>query len=97
MRCVASARASRGMAARVGSGLGTILIIAPDHGFIGHLVVDGIFGVEAGDAVGIALVEGLDPGFDEVSWFHDQLPFSLAGMALVTASASTPPMISMAK
>ena len=36
MRCVASARASRGTAARVGSGLGSILIIAPDHGLSGH-------------------------------------------------------------
>ena len=36
MRCVASARASRGTAARVGSGLGSILAIAPDHGLSGH-------------------------------------------------------------
>jgi hypothetical protein len=36
VRCVASARASRGTATRVGSGFGSIAAIAPDHGLSGH-------------------------------------------------------------
>ena len=36
MRCVASSRASRGTATRVGSGFGSMAAIAPDQGLSGH-------------------------------------------------------------
>ena len=40
------------------------------QGFIHHLVVDGVLGIEPGQRIGIAGIEGLNPLLYQFPWLH---------------------------
>lgn len=49
-------------------------LLAAFDGLLGHLVVDGGRGVEGGEAIGVAGVECLHPGTDDVLRSHQGTP-----------------------